>query len=158
MKLLALDFASTTGFAFYIDGKLSSGYVKFTARSKEPRDIRLLKFRQWLEANAKGCSIISYEAVRNLKSAQAVICLAELQSVLKLFALENDIELIPYSVSEIKKHCTGRGNAKKPEMIAAVNSRYDLSVTSNDEADAIAIMGLMLEKIKSLDSKEDLAA
>ena len=39
----------------------------------------------------------------------------------------------------IKKFWTGKGNAKKPEMIAAAVARgYDLSLRQDDEADAIA--------------------
>ena len=41
--------------------------------------------------------------------------------------------------SKIKKQMTGKGNAKKPAVIAAVNKMFNLSLTDDNLADAVAI-------------------
>ena len=41
--------------------------------------------------------------------------------------------------SVVKKQMTGKGNAKKPQMIAAVNKMFGLDLTDDNLADAVAI-------------------
>jgi len=143
---MALDFATTTGWSIWEDGSMHSGFVSFAAKGKANRDSRLLAFRNWLNANATGVDCIAYEAVRNLKNANALICLAELQAVLKMFSLEHGIELHPYSAKEIKKHITGNGNASKDMVMEAVNTKFNLSIKDDNESDSIALLSLALQK------------
>ena len=142
MNILAIDFATTTGFAFGDGQAMHSGFVCFKAKGKQSKDQRLISFRNWLHDHARDVDGIAYEAVRSMKSANAVVALAEMQSVLKMFALEHDIPLFPYSASQIKKHITGKGNASKDDVIEAVNARFNLSIKDNNEADSIAILSL----------------
>lgn len=52
-----------------------------------------------------------------------------------------DVIVIPPST--LKKYATGRGNAKKDEVLAAVIRRYpDVDVTGNDEADALVLAAM----------------
>ena len=41
--------------------------------------------------------------------------------------------------SKIKKQMTGKGNAKKPQVIAAVNQMFNLNLTDDNLADSVAI-------------------
>lgn len=123
---------------------MTSGHVKLSGKTKDSNDIRLINFRDWLQDNAQDVNIIAYEAVRTMRSAAAVVCLSELQGVLKLHAMEHNITMVPYSAGTIKKHCTGSGAAKKPDIVAAVNQRHGLSITDDNEADAVAILDLYL--------------
>lgn len=41
-----------------------------------------------------------------------------------------------FTASQIKKAMTGRGNAKKPEVISAIREQHGLAVASDHEADA----------------------
>ena len=145
--MIALDFATTTGWAKIKGISITSGFVEFKTKSKEPKDLRLIKFREWLNTNCKDVSIIAYEAVRTMKSANAVVCLAEYQSILKVFALENNIQLMPFSAKQIKKHIAGNGNASKQMVMDAVNAKYGLTITNDNQSDAVALLSLALHDI-----------
>ena len=73
--------------------------------------------------------------------------LAEFHAIVKLFAVEHDKQLLYFSPSEIKLHIAAKGNAKKEEVIQAVNARFNLSVTCDNEADSLSLMSLVLHKL-----------
>ena len=58
---------------------------------------------------------------------------------------QQNIPCISFSVQAIKKFMTGKGNANKDEIIAAVK-RKGFTPATDDEADAIAIMLLALKE------------
>jgi Holliday junction resolvasome RuvABC endonuclease subunit len=52
-----------------------------------------------------------------------------------------DVVIVPPSV--VKKYATGKGNAPKDQVLAAVIRRYpDVNVTGNDEADALVLAAI----------------
>lgn len=149
MKILALDPATQCGWA-YRDTKSGdpvSGTWDLSTRRDESGGMKLIRFRSKLDEILKlGIDLIVFEAARNHAPGMqgALIHQAQLQAVVQVFAEDNKIDYRGYSPSEIKKLATGRGNAKKEDVMAAVNHRLsDCRVISDhNEADAIALLHL----------------
>lgn len=143
MKILALDIATNTGFCT----STASGTWDLTPRKNESKGMRLIKLKASLRdiVQSEGITLIVFEgAVTYGKFPNHVA--VELQGVLKLFCEENGIEYKSYMPTEIKKAATGKGNAGKPEMVAAAQ-RYKPGVTSSDEADAIHLFHFAIKDL-----------
>ncbi len=115
-------------------------------KKDESTGMRLIRFKGKLNEilKAVGIDIVVYEFALhmhgpNMKRAGANVQ-SEIQGVLKLWCEENGIEYKGYSPTEIKKHATGKGNAKKPEMIAAAQKKFRRVFESDDEADAVWLL------------------
>lgn len=72
--------------------------------------------------------------------------LIEQAGIVKYWCRYRKIPVYCFGISDIKKHNTGKGNADKAEMIAAIQSKGYPNVHQNDEADAIAIWLCGLDK------------
>jgi crossover junction endodeoxyribonuclease RuvC len=56
--------------------------------------------------------------------------------------------IVPVAPTAVKKFATGKGNADKDTVLAAVIRRYpDINVTGNDEADAVALLDIGMHLI-----------
>lgn len=62
----------------------------------------------------------------------------ELRGVIKLAAYQRNIEVIEIAPQTVKKYVTGKGNADKDMVRRNINERYNMSTSSEDEADSIA--------------------
>ena len=72
--------------------------------------------------------------------------LTEQAGIVKFWFHVRDIPVGAISITDIKKTVSGKGNATKEEMIAAVQSAGYPQVDQNDEADAIATWLTSLDK------------
>lgn len=63
----------------------------------------------------------------------------EVLGVLHMTAFRSAVARREFTASEIKKAATGKGNASKAEVIAAVRERFGIAAQSNHEADAAAV-------------------
>jgi Holliday junction resolvasome RuvABC endonuclease subunit len=63
----------------------------------------------------------------------------ELRGVIKLAAYQRNIEVIDVAPQTVKKCVTGKGNADKNMVRRAINEKYGMSTSSEDEADSVAI-------------------
>lgn len=68
-----------------------------------------------------------------------VFNLGELGGVIKLAAFMKDIPVLIVPPMTLKKWVTGKGNASKDQMLAAVKSKWYKEVESDDVADAVAL-------------------
>jgi Holliday junction resolvasome RuvABC endonuclease subunit len=71
----------------------------------------------------------------------SIMVASEMVGVLKCLCALQSIDLACYSASEIKKFATGKGNANKPEMIAAA-VELGYNPQDDNEADAIHLFRL----------------
>ena len=87
---------------------------------------------------------IHYEEVRRHAGTDAAHVFGGLLATLTAWAEAGGIPYQGVPVGTIKRHATGKGNAPKPAMIAAIRSR-GFAPADDNEADAIAILLWALE-------------
>ena len=73
--------------------------------------------------------------------------MAEFGAVLRLYLLDIDKRLREVAPTQLKSFATGKGNAPKPAVVAAVGRRWGFDTDSHDLADAFTLyrIGLAVE-------------
>jgi hypothetical protein len=141
--LLCLDLGNTTGFALRTaDGRIVSGTVSFRPSRYDGGGIRYLRFRGWLDnaaENAGGIGVVHFEEVRRHLSTDAAHVHGGLLATLTSWCELNGIAYQGVPVGTIKRFITGKGNADKDAVIAAVRAR-GFNPADDNEADALAIL------------------
>jgi len=94
-------------------------------------------------------SQIVYEEVSFHKSTYAAQIYGGYLAHLTALAEEEDIPYSSVPVTTLKKYATGKGNANKKQMIAAVQKRLKLEPHTSDEADAIWLLEYTLHGPKA---------
>lgn len=173
MKIIAFDLASRSGWACLSGGKVFSGILDLSALSDEehagarwPR-VRLM-FRALSDLSPP--NVVAWERVLAAGGAlpgwatELIVFQACLAEVAFAWGAET-ITIMPSTLKKWatctlprgtcdhkdKKICTGKGNAKKPEMIAAARKRWPEWVPANpkkpdDEADARWVLAWACEQ------------
>jgi len=148
MNILAIDIGTTTGWALGMrDGTVHSGSQSFAPRRHDGPGQRWLKFSAWLGERARQAGelhAIYYELVMAHGTKQNPNTIAAhvyggFESHLQAWADRNRVPLVAVPVTVIKKAATGKGNAKKDAMIAAMRARGHRVVDDN-HADALALL------------------
>lgn len=146
--ILALDLGTTTGWAVRgHDGRIVSGTVSLRPGRFDGGGMRYLRFTKWLDevADLSGpIAAIYYEEVRRHAATDAAHVYGGLMATLTAWS---ELRGIPYQgipVGTIKRHATGKGNASKDMVIAAMRARRHTPADDN-EADALALLHLVIE-------------
>jgi len=143
MSILALDLGTRTGWALVDrNGNITSGTVEFRQDRWQGGGMRFLRFRAWLDEVHRltgGFEQLIYEQVRRHAGTDASHLYGGWLAILEVWCEQNSVAYQGVPVGTIKRHATGRGNAYKQAMIAAVEAR-GFSPTDDNEADAIAIL------------------
>lgn len=159
--ILCLDLGTTTGYAMLVNPSrnprvdLESGAVNLSQSKFDGGGMRYLKFRNWLDeqyerwflASLTNRNIINhhlriyFEAVTFKQSSlDAAHVYGGFLATLTSWCEEKQVSYAGVPVGTIKKFITGKGNAKKPEIIKAVISKLKLDVKNDNEADALALL------------------
>lgn len=141
MRILALDIATHCGYAV---GIRESGTWDLSTKRDESKGIRLLKLRRHIQDvhDKKPIELVVFEAVRAFGHQPAVVALSEFQAVIKIWCHDNGIEYKGYTSSMIKKHATGKGNAKKDLMVSTAAARFRIPIVDDNHADALWLLSL----------------
>jgi len=141
--VLALDLGTTTGWALRRqDGGITSGTITFRPSRFEGGGMRYLRFRGWLgelAALAGGLTRIAFEEVRSHAGTDAAHLYGGFLAHLSAWCEERGVAYEGVPVGTIKRFATGRGNADKAAMIAAMRAR-GFAPADDNEADAIALL------------------
>ena len=144
--LLALDLGTTTGWALRAaEGQIAHGFVSLKSQRFEGGGMRYLRFRRWLTdmkatlAAPEGPGAVYFEEVRRHLGVDAAHVYGGLLATLTAWCEHHRIPYQGVPVGTIKRHATGRGNAGKHEVIAAMCA-LGHAVTDDNEADALAIL------------------
>ncbi len=133
MRILALDFATCTGWATAD----MSGTQRFDLKRGESPGMRFLRFRAWLKEMCNELvhpEVIAFEQPHHRGGAATELAYGFLTEI-KTRAAAQGIELMPVHSQTLKKWATGKGNSGKPEMIAEAKRRgFDPS--DDNHADA----------------------
>lgn len=156
-RILALDLATTTGWALHAAGVLTSGSQDFarykgsSSRAAEHVGEPFAKFGRWVRERIRDDkpTVIVYERSGFFKSMAAVDTSKGLRGVLLAYAAAYGVRVECYAPSQVKLFWTGSGRAKKPEMIAATLARAGVRAVDDNESDAIALLELHRSKAAS---------
>lgn len=148
MNILCLDLGTKCGYAFINDEKITSGTWNFTPSRFDSSGTRYVAFKKAIEGiSFFKINKVYYEEVHAHSAVAAAHVYGGLVSILQTFCIENSIEYEGVGVGTIKKHATGKGNAKKPEMmIAAIKLYPTINVKDDNEADALCLLNYVLSK------------
>ena len=140
--ILALDLGTTTGWALRSMGMITSGCLSLKSSRFDGGGMRYLRFRRWLEqlqSDAGPIGAVYFEEVRRHVGTDAAHVYGGLLGQLTAWCEEHGVAYQGVPVGTIKAFATGRGNADKAAMMAAVQAR-GFSPADDNEADAIAIL------------------
>jgi Holliday junction resolvasome RuvABC endonuclease subunit len=142
MNVLALDLGTCTGWATNVHGRDESGVQTFDVKRGESPGMRYVRFNAWLGQWAPDGwrpDLIVYEQTHNRGGAATEVA-AGFATRVQEFCARHGIEHSAVHSATLKKFATGRGNAKKPEMIEAARVRFGYQGEDDDEADALALL------------------
>ena len=141
--MLALDLGTSTGWALQAgDDFITSGTVSLKHTRFDGGGMRFLRFRRWLEQldlDAGPIEVIHFEEVRRHVGTDAAHVYGGLLGVLTAWCEENLVAYQGVPVGTIKRFITGKGNADKAAVMAAVRAE-GFAPADDNEADAIAIL------------------
>ena len=147
--ILALDLSTHTGWALrHHDSAIVSGTQHFTPNRFEGGGMRFLRFRQWLteiKQTTDGLDAVFFEEVRRHAGVDAAHAYGGFLAHLTAWCEHHSIPYRGVPVGTIKKHATGKGNADKETMIAAVKAK-GFSPADDNEADALALLDWALHQ------------
>jgi len=141
--ILALDLGTTTGWALRgSDGHITSGSKSFRSQRFEGGGMRFLRFKRWLNellSASNHINAVFFEEVRRHAGVDAAHAYGGFMGHLTAWCEHHNIPYQGVPVGTIKKHATGKGNAGKDDMIAAIRARGHTPGDDN-EADALALL------------------
>ena len=140
--ILALDLGTVTGWALRgRDGTANSGTVSFRPDRFEGGG-RYLRFKHWLteiKSTTGGIDAVYVEEVRRHAGTTAAHIYGGFLAHVAAWCEHHGIPYQGVPVGTIKRHVTGKGNAVKAAVIAAVRAR-GFAPWDDNEADAIALL------------------
>jgi Holliday junction resolvasome RuvABC endonuclease subunit len=148
VSIMTLDLGTQTGWALLSrDGSIMSGSECFKPQRFEGGGMRYLRFKCWL-TEMKQCAdsidTVFMEEVRRHAGVDAAHAYGGFLATLTAWCEHHQIPYQGVPVGTIKKHATGKGNAAKEQMIAAVRELGHAPLDDN-EADALALLHWALE-------------
>jgi len=145
MNLIAFDLGTKCGYAARINGQINSGTMDLAparSRKAEGGGMRYMRFREKLETLLAEAQKVEVAVFENIRRHMGVDAAHVYGGLLATLTSECERRKIPYEgvgVQDIKRFVTGRGNASKEEVIAAVET-LGFNPIDDNEADAIALL------------------
>ena len=139
-RILGLDPAATCGWAHSCG---QHGTWELVHKDDRHPGRRLERFRKQLFAVQRqhGLDMIAAEDAGFGSQHRHVQALHdELRGVVKLFGAEQEIPVLLFKPTEIKKWLTGHGGAKKHDMVRWVGQMFGVHTNDHNVADAVAVM------------------
>lgn len=140
-NILALDLGTTMGWALRNAGVIQHGFISFKGHRYEGGGMRYLRFGRWLSEVAASAEVsaVYFEEVRRHAGVDAAHVYGGLLATLTAWCESRDIPYQGVPVGTIKRHATGKGNASKEQVIAAMRA-LGHPVADDNEADALALL------------------
>jgi Holliday junction resolvasome RuvABC endonuclease subunit len=140
MRIVGIDPGTACGWAIIDNGKrIASGVWDLRGRRHEGGGMRYLRARKYFEDVVDSTKIdaVAYEEVRRHQGVDAAHIYGGIIGQITAICEEKSIPFKGIPVGTAKKVATGRGNASKDDMISAANTKWDLSIDNDNEADAL---------------------
>lgn len=94
------------------------------------------ELERWRDASE---IVVAYEEVNFTRGLAATMSSYGLRATIMIAAGERGIDYQDFTVGDVKFAATGKKNAKKPAIVAAMRAKFGLGHINDDEADALAI-------------------
>lgn len=138
--LLALDLGTSCGYAVGVGAEpTTAGTWHLGARPGDSYGVRYLLLRARLaevRAAYPGLGLVVTETAHHRGGAATRVALGY-QATVETWCVEHAVEHAGVAASTLKRHATGKGNAKKDAMLAAGRARWELDpAATDDEIDA----------------------
>jgi Holliday junction resolvasome RuvABC endonuclease subunit len=143
-NILAIDPATNCGWALEVDGKLTFGCWSFKVRNGTSPGMKWVHFENMFIETIKiyNINLVAFELPAATMHAGATIHHSKMNGIMEKVCASMEIEYLSFATSEIKKFATGKGNAKKDEMIKAAKDSLGYEGDNDNEADALWILNL----------------
>jgi hypothetical protein len=141
-SILALDLGTSMGWALRLGTETHSGTVSFRPSRYDGGGMRYVRFRSWLDRLAIERALpaaVYFEEVRRHVATDAAHIYGGFLAGLTAWCEELGLPYQGVPVGTIKRFATGKGNADKSAVIAAVRAR-GFQPADDNEGDAIAIL------------------
>lgn len=152
---IAFDMATTTGWAALYNGGILYGSHK-VHRSKglrtRPDDhvgIEYIQFLRWITQRFEKFDpddVFAEESAGHWKSILAARKPLGFRAMLMATTAHYNAPVTLYTAQQLKKYATGKGNAKKPQMIQAAFDKYGITTSDDNVADALHCLHFGLSK------------
>lgn len=86
----------------------------------------------------------------------AVYQIAELGGVVRVALAERQLRVVEVPATSLKKFATGKGNAGKPDMLAAAIKQLDFGGTDDNEVDALWLLEMARLRYRLIDDDHEL--
>lgn len=154
MKILALDLATKTGWATWDGKRMESGVQDFTKKRGDSNGMLFINFNSWLERISfpwVGWNFILWEQAHH-RGGPATEIGVGLSTRMQEFCARTGVEHTTVHSLTLKKWATGRGNAKKPDMILEASvykwkTLEEVKDLDDNEADAILLLQYAIKEI-----------
>jgi len=150
MVTLALDTGTTTGWALArADGTVGSGVWELSPGRGRPYRTKWLNLWEQLELMhaAQGLTEVVYEEVLGHprpgggENTYAAHAYGGMVAVIEMWCEWKGVRTAAINVSTVKKHATGKGNAKKALMLERAQAKWpDQHVVDDNQADALWLL------------------
>ena len=148
LTILALDLGAKSGWALHgHDGQITSGTVEFRNDRWQGGGMRFLRFKRWLTESkqmAGGLDAVFVEEVRRHVGVDAAHAYGGFLAHVTAWCEHHQIPYEAVPVGTIKRYATGKGNANKDAVIAAMRN-LGFDPADDNEADALALLGWAME-------------
>lgn len=138
---IGLDLATRCGWGVLAPSgaRIASGTWDCSVRRAESRGMRFVRFAARLREviAAYPGAIVYYEKVERHAGTEAAHIYGGLLAQLQVVLDELGVEYKGVGVGTIKKLATGKGNAKKEEMIAAASKMWGYTPEDDNDSDAM---------------------
>lgn len=143
-NILAIDPATNCGWALDFENNVKYGCWTFNIKKGMSPGMKWVQFEKMIiEAiDTYKINIVAFELPMVRMHAGAAIHHAKFNGIIEKVCAQIGVEYVTYSPTEIKKFATGKGNAKKDQMIIAAKEKLDYVGENDNEADALWILNL----------------
>jgi len=144
MRIIGIDLGTKAGVANFHDDTITFGMVDLRLRKGDTPGMRYGMFRRFLEEFLEPPpDVVYYEDVKRHLGTQAAHVYGGLLAVLMMVCDQKGVRYVPVGVQAAKMRMTGKGNATKTEMVAAVRREFahvpNIDSITEDAADAMAV-------------------
>ena len=143
MKILALDLATTTGWAFLRGDQYSyeSGTMTLDLKRGESPGMRFVRFNKWLKEMLDDHTpeLVIYEQAHHRGGAATELCVGLVTRVQEACS-ERSINYQKLHSNTLKKFATGSGRASKDDMLARAREHWGWNIEDHNQADALWLM------------------